>query len=126
MSKHFTIEELSCHCGCGGIPKPEFVEWLERLREEVGFALQLSSCYRCPAHNRKVSLTGANGPHTTGLAADILVSNAKYIALFLAGARLGATGFGSSQKGKIVDRFLHLDIIPLGEKINSRPAAWSY
>ncbi|MEO5330361.1 MAG: D-Ala-D-Ala carboxypeptidase family metallohydrolase, partial [Magnetococcus sp. THC-1_WYH] len=47
---------------------------LENLRREFNRPMPVSSGYRCPMHNARVSKTGFSGPHTTGQAVDIVIS----------------------------------------------------
>lgn len=77
MTPHFTLNELSCRCGC---VMPEEVlrrlralaNALEVIRAAVGKPVQVISGYRCAAHNRKVG-GAVNSRHTWGDAVDIQV-----------------------------------------------------
>lgn len=52
MSKHFTVKELSCHCGCGyRITDPDLIDKIDRIRDIVGQELIVSSPARCKAYN---------------------------------------------------------------------------
>ena len=73
-SKNFSDKELSCSCCGENKMTQETVDALQGLRESLGRPLKLSSAYRCPKHNSKVSSTGKSGPHTTGCAIDIACS----------------------------------------------------
>ena len=76
LYEDFSQAEFACHC-CGACEmQPEFMGALQALRDALGFAMPVSSGYRCPAHNCAVSSTGEDGPHTTGLAADIAIAGA--------------------------------------------------
>lgn len=97
----------------------EFITKLDKLRGAYGAPLKVSSGYRCPAHNRVVSSTGADGPHTTGLAVDFAVDRANAHKLLTVAVQLGFRGIGVQQKGP--GRFIHLDDIQEG-----RPTIWSY
>lgn len=120
--EHFTKEELECKCGCGGLPELDFVKKLERLREELGFPMPVTSGYRCPDYNARVSSTGRTGPHTTGRAVDIGVDRYRAWRLILE-AMPEFTGIGLQQKGQ--GRFVHLDDLPNAEG-QPRPTVWSY
>ena len=73
-SANFSSKELSCSC-CGENKfNKETLIALQRLRDAIGKPISLSSAYRCPEKNSKVSSTGKEGPHTTGKAIDILCS----------------------------------------------------
>jgi len=118
---HFTDAELGCKCGCGGLPPQDFQDLLEALRIFHDAPLRISSGYRCPDHNAKVSKTGRAGPHTKG-AVDVLVSGERAYELLQDAISLGWTGIGLSQKGPHESRFLHLDRL-----VDSpRPTVWSY
>lgn len=109
MFKYFTYDEFKCsHCGENKI-KDYFVHGLDTLRDRCGFPLVVSSGYRCPEHNQAVSTTGPMGPHTTGLAADLLVDREKAVIVLYEAYGLGFRGFGVHQKGD--GRFVHLDMV---------------
>lgn len=72
ISKFFKSKEFECKCGkC----EEQFVsegllEKLDKVREEFGKPVIVTSGYRCPAHNEAIG--GAkNSSHVNGLAADI-------------------------------------------------------
>lgn len=119
----FTDDEMRCRCGCGRVAmNEEFMRRLIALREEMVFPFVVTSGYRCPEHNDRVSTTGPTGPHTTGRAVDIAVYGGRAYRILAAAPRHGFTGIGVSQKGD--SRFLHLDdlIFPA----YPRPTVWSY
>lgn len=116
---HFQFSEFTCKCGCGSNDiDAEFVTKLDKLRGNLGFPIIISSGYRCPEHNNKVSSTGLDGPHTTGRAADIKINHDRALKVISEAYRLGFKGFGVSQKGD--SRFIHLDLT------RSIPKLWSY
>jgi hypothetical protein len=129
--RYFRVEEFACrHCGANLIC-PDFVDKLDALRAQVGFALPVTSGYRCPAHNQAVSTTGPAGPHTTGRAVDLAVDRERALRVLevvlaqnneavLAGRGRVWTGVGVKQKGGA--RFLHLDDLAGA----TRPSLWSY
>lgn len=125
-TEHFTERELACPC-CGvNRMDAQFMDKVETLRGVIYKKFMiLSSAYRCPAHNRKVSSTGANGPHTTGRAIDTLVSGEDAYAMLDAALTIGFTGVGINQKGPHGSRFLHLDDLP-NSISTPRPRIWSY
>lgn len=50
MYKYFTDKELECkHCEADGID-PVFMQKVDKLRGELGFAFPITSAYRCPDH----------------------------------------------------------------------------
>jgi len=121
---NFTRAELVCRCGCGRMEMDEaFMYWIQDLRVSLGFPFPISSAYRCPNHNRRVSTTGTDGPHTTGLAIDIAVSGSQAHALLKAAMQSGYfTGIGLKQSGPPSGRFIHLDM--LDSRVHSRPRPW--
>ena len=123
-SKNFSDKELSCsHCGENKFDQ-KTLDALQELREAIGKPIKLSSAYRCPEHNDKVSGSGKSGPHTTGCAVDILCSGkAAHEILTFAMIRSSIwKGIGVSQKGEHKSRFLHLDTL----ETDMRPWVWSY
>ena len=123
-SKNFSEKELACSCCGKNEMTQETVDALQGLRESIGRPLKLSSAYRCPKHNSKVSSTGKSGPHTTGKAIDIVCSGKEAWEL-LSCAMIRSKvwkGIGISQKGKHESRFIHLDTI----EADNRPWIWSY
>ena len=120
---YFTKAELKCKCGrCGGKMDDVFMRKLSAMRKEAGFGFVLSSAYRCPSHNAKVSSTGRTGPHTTGRAVDIRCFGARAHRVIELAFKHGMTGIGVSQKGRHDKRFIHVD--DLDEIM--RPTIWSY
>lgn len=125
--KYFTLDEFKCrgvNC-CGGTNKIDlrFVDKLDDLRSLAGFALIVSSGYRCAKHNTEVSDTGPNGPHTTGHAVDFAIARAQAYSVLKIAIAIGFSGIGVSQKG--ASRFLHLDDLPDAQG-QPRPTLWSY
>ena len=118
---YFTVEELTCHCGCGQMKMDgDFMLKLVALRDLLGFSLPISSGYRCPAHNAAVSSTGDAGPHTTGKAADIVASYQKARQIVDMAGKMGFLGIGIRQHGPVSNRIVHLDMVPGPERI------WTY
>ena len=123
MTPHFRMSELACRCGCGGLPKQDFMDKVEKLRDRLGFPLTVTSAYRCPEYNNRVSGTGRSGPHTTGRAIDLGVSHGRALEALRMALAAGFTGFGIKQHGQ--GRFIHLDDLPNAEG-QPRPHIWSY
>lgn len=101
MTPHFSLDELSCRCGC---VMPEEVlrriralaNALEVIRAAVGKPVQVISGYRCAAHNRKVG-GAVNSRHTWGDAADIQV-----------------VGWGGKDLRALVERLIEQKKLPAG------------
>lgn len=126
MSKYFTIKgdpKLLCsHCLQHGV-EDSFLDRLDQLREAVGFPLIVTSGYRCPEYNQKVSTTGPDGPHTTGRAVDLQVAYYHAFRVVEEAMKLGFTGIGVKQRG--ASRFIHLDDLE-ATPTRPRPRIWSY
>ena len=120
VSRYFDKKELICQCGCETCEmQPHFLEALDQLREDWGKPIVLSSAYRCPDYNDKISSSGRDGSHVLGVAADIRIDRKNaYELLKLAIPRFN--GIGINQKG--TGRFIHLDL----KTGNLRPTIWSY
>lgn len=125
--RYFKLSEFACKGGtcCGGrnLIDHAFVAELDELRHRCGFPFVISSGYRCPIHNSRVSSTGQSGPHTTGKAADIAVSHANAHKLLKLALDMNFTGIGVQQKGG--SRFIHIDNLP-NSAGQPRPTVWSY
>ena len=123
-SKNFSESELACSCCGKNEMTQETGDALQALRESIGKPLRLSSAYRCPEHNSKVSSTGNSGPHTTGMAIDIACSGKdawELLSFAMIRSKIWK-GIGISQKGNHESRFIHLDTI----EADNRPWVWSY
>jgi len=105
--KNFTRDEFACsHCGKNEI-KDEAIDLAQELRDECGFALPITSGYRCPDHPIERAKMKA-GTHSRGIAFDVALSGGKaklYTRLLLQKNR---GGVGVNQKGG--GRFIHADI----------------
>tara|TARA_R110000824_G_scaffold75670_3_gene191883 strand:- start:495 stop:809 length:315 start_codon:yes stop_codon:yes gene_type:complete len=101
----------------------EFMRKLEQLRVIMDRSFIVTSAYRSPEHNDKVSSTGLTGPHTTGRAIDISMASwyADAYILVAAAMKLGFTGVGVKMNGEQSGRFIHLDDLK-----DNRPRIWSY
>ena len=123
---HFEAYEFHCrHCGVQHMDEG-FLDILEAMRVKYGKPIIISSGYRCSEYNVIVSKTNSPyGPHTTGKAADLLVSGKDAMQLICMMGEFGITGFGMNQKGPHHLRFLHFDILPQASN-QPRPHPWSY
>lgn len=100
-----------------------FLTNLDALRHKCGFPFIITSGYRSPEYNNKVSKTGRNGPHTFGKAADILVSRKNVFIVLKNAFEMGCfMGFGIKQHGE--NRYIHID--SLCDHEGPRPNVWSY
>ncbi len=52
--QYFTDDELKCKCGCGALVVADgFETKLHNLRVSFGLPMIVTSCCRCPEHNKK-------------------------------------------------------------------------
>lgn len=104
----------------------QFIRRLNQLRSLLRRPLKVTSGYRTPDHNEKVSpATGRTGPHTTGKAVDLQVCAEDAFHVLELALALGFTGVGLNQKGPLMSRFIHLDLIA-GNPDIPRPRVWTY
>lgn len=71
--KYFKEEEFACKCGCGkgyADMDQRFLNMLDTARELSGVPYNLTSAFRCPAHNANVG-GKPNSAHIRGHAADV-------------------------------------------------------
>ena len=125
-SEHFREDELACsHTGIVRM-KPEFMTLLERLREEFGQPMKLSSAYRDKTHpvEAKKGDRAGKGDHCRGVAVDVLVSGAEALRLIAAAQKVGFDRLGISQKGSHASRFVHVGMSD--PDAGKGPAIWSY
>lgn len=123
--KFFSPKEMACRGTGGLVVVPEFMQKIMRVRVVYNKRMVVSSAYRAPEHNDKVSSTGLDGPHTTARAIDIFVFGGDYILLRRIAEAHMFTGFGSYQKGPHESRFLHIDDLPDAPGC-PRPWGWTY
>ena len=124
--EYFSFDEMKCKCGCNKADMdPVFMSKLQALRKSLGFALPITSGYRCGNYNQEVSSTGIKGPHSLGRAVDIAVSGLEAYKLLQYAASFQFQGLGVKQSGPNNSRYIHLD--DLIEKDGYiRPTVWSY
>ena len=111
----------------------DFLDRFQKIRSEwyrisgKDLIKSISSGYRCPSHNRRVSKYASkidgSGPHTKGKAVDIKVSGKDATRLFRI-AKKHMSGIGYNLKGRNRSHFLHVDSLTPEEA--DRPAVWSY
>jgi uncharacterized protein YcbK (DUF882 family) len=120
--EYFTKEEMACpHCGESKMDE-DFMRRLNRLRQQFGKPIIVTSGYRCPEYNDQISSTGRDGPHTTGRAVDIHVYGEDAHRVLFFALTGGFSGIGIKQHGDYDGRFIHLDTIETG----TRPWVWTY
>jgi len=68
--RHFKAEEFACPCCGRSEMSQEFLDRLDLARKACGFPLQVTSGFRCEAHNAAVG-GKPDSAHLRGLAADV-------------------------------------------------------
>ena len=123
--KNFSKAEFNCkHTGKNEM-KPEFMELLQKLREEVGIPFVISSGFRDVTHPVEARKS-APGAHSKGIACDIQVMDGSTAGMLILHALiLGFKGIGVAQDNRRnrTSRFIHLDIMDRGVDY---PVFWSY
>lgn len=122
---NFKEHEFRCSCCGNNEMKDVFIEKLQLIRDEFGKSMRITSGYRCKGYNDIVSSTGPNGPHTTGRAADILVSGSDMHELIRLAFKHNMTGIGIKGTGPHATRYIHIDDL-LSDGKRLRPTVWSY
>lgn len=118
--ENFKFEEFTCKCGCGLTEvSSDMLDLLQTAREDLNQSIGITSGYRCPEHNAKVSSTGREGPHTRG-AVDIHVSNSQHRKELIDYFAKKVSGLG------IAKTFIHIDLLTYEHGFNMRPNAWIY
>ncbi len=118
---YFSPAEVACK-GTGAVKLDVgFGMTMDALRRHIGGPVHVSSWYRSPGHNASVSSTGYDGPHTTGAAADVLISGPAAIRALRFMLAAGVVRIGVQQSGPHESRFLHFDLSP-----DHAAALWSY
>lgn len=106
LSENFKVKEFACKDGSDPILiSPELVQILQAIRTHFGKAVNITSAYRTPTHNKKEG--GATySQHLYGMAADIKVSGVKpkEVAAFAETLLPDSGGIG------IYSTFVHVDV----------------
>ncbi|MDW7678876.1 MAG: D-Ala-D-Ala carboxypeptidase family metallohydrolase [Bacillota bacterium] len=111
ISENFILKEFECNDGSHQVAlRHELLDKLQRLREEAGKPVIITSGYRNPSHNARVG-GSPTSRHLTGEAADIRIPGLHPDEVAQLAAAVGFTGIG------IYDSFTHVDIRPV-------PARW--
>ena len=104
---YFSERELQCKHTGEYLFDDEFLDLLNKIREECDFPFKVTSAYRHPTHPNEARKQ-ATGAHCTGKAIDIAVRGEQALELVAVALANGITRIGVSQKGAV--RFIHLDI----------------
>ena len=118
-TKNFPPKEMACKCGCGvATMDHQFMMKLQKMRDALGFALPVTSGFRCKNHPEEMK-KDKPGSHSVGHAADIRQPSARrrYEILIVA-LEVGMVGIGVSGGG-----IIHVDDF---HPHMPRPAVWGY
>lgn len=118
-SKYFTAKELRCQeTGEEGMEQV-FIDLLDVIREECGFAFVVTSGYRSPEHSiekRKEKV----GSHTMGCAIDIKADSKQKAKIMEVAKKYGVTRFGINKA------FIHMDIADRYDGRFPSDVVWAY
>ncbi|CAM0001948.1 endolysin [Vibrio phage D184] len=126
---NFSKKELACRCGSCSVDSWENVNFesldkLQKMRIALGFAMPISSAFRCKNHKSEKSKKEP-GAHGHGQGFDIACSHEQALTILECARKFGFTGVGVKQKGG--GRFVHVDDMPNEPgKNRPRPHVWSY
>jgi hypothetical protein len=119
ISPHFKVSEFACRDGSDAVLIDDRLpQVLERIRAHFGKPVIVSSAYRTPAYNARVSGAKAS-QHMLGTAADINIHGITVLELAQAAeealAHNGIPGgigiYGSANKDTVLDNcFVHVDV----------------
>jgi hypothetical protein len=121
---HFSKEEMSCPCGCGGLPGVRLMEILEGLRVLTKIVMPVTSGFRCAAYDAQI---GGKGEHALGFAADVSVRGEDARTLIKAALcvfdvpRIGVQQPTGEPQG---EHFVHFGVATIEEGYPR--AVWSY
>ncbi len=107
--RYFQPHEFACRCGCGkgfADMDPHLLALLDAARDKAGLPMQLTSAFRCPAHNRAVGGV-ADSSHTKGMAVDIRCADSR--SRFVLIPTLVAVGF---RRIEAAPTWIHVDVDP--------------
>jgi len=106
--RNFQRSEFACKCGCGTNEiQDALIDVAQQIRDECGFALTVTSGYRCPNHPAERS-KATPGTHSRGIAVDFGVMGGKARIVAKIALRKSIGGIGINQKGS--GRFVHVDV----------------
>ena len=103
LSKNFRVGEFRCKCGkCKkALIDDVLVAQLQAIRDHFGASVNITSGYRCAAHNAAVG-GNSESSHMQGMAADIVVSGVKPQAVARFAESMGIVRVG------LYDDFVHI------------------
>ncbi|MDB4312071.1 D-Ala-D-Ala carboxypeptidase family metallohydrolase [bacterium] len=118
-NKYYPIlqrSEFACSCCGEENMQPKFMDALYDLRIDLKTPFNITSGYRCDAHEKQVGGSGSN--HPKGLAVDIVTARHIMSQIVTRGESYGFTGIGVALHGS--GKFIHLDMS------HQNMTVWSY
>ena len=117
LTKNFSRSEFACPCCGKDNIDLELVDVLQKIRDDVGHAITITSGVRCEKHNTEVGGVD-NSPHMDGVAADIDCKHSRLrYTIIRTALRNGITRIG------VGSDFVHIDN---GEGGRSKEVIWTY
>jgi peptidoglycan hydrolase-like protein with peptidoglycan-binding domain len=114
LSKNFKSTEFDCNGSgcCTETPIDEdLVTFLQQIRDHFNAPVNISSGYRCPTHNAKVSNASSKSKHMYGMAADIKVTGVPPAEVAKYAESIGVLGIGLYDTDSD-GHFVHIDTRP--------------
>lgn len=111
LSNNFKSTEFDCNgskCCSSTLIDEKLVEYLQKIRDHFGKAVNICSSYRCKVHNGRISNASKKSKHMLGMAADIKVSGVKPSEVAKFAESIGVLGIGLYDTDKD-GHFVHID-----------------
>lgn len=120
MLKYFKESDFACKCGCGGLPEEDLMRLVDRIREEFGHPVRVSSGYRCPKRNKAIGGAPAS-KHISGKAADLMPVSPANAAKFRTFIELSAQRLGYWYEDlKKTPTWVHVQSVPYGSWVEGK------
>lgn len=122
---NFSYNELRCKQTKKCKMNPQFMETLQKIRNDFGKPMIISSGFRAPEHTIERAKVQP-GEHSYGCCVDVLVWGEDAVKLIQLTLNHDITRIGVSQKGVVSGRFIH---IGYGDKVKPErfpSTIWTY
>ena len=123
-SPKFEKHEFDCqHCG-DNFMRPEYMDFIYKVRLEFGKPMKVNSGCRCKNHPIEAKKEEV-GEHAYGLAGDFKVSGLDALDLIAIARKHGCKRIGLNQKGGVY--FVHLGLADMVLPTSRfKPSLWTY